>query len=254
MEKLIFLGTGCPMYKGNARGESSIYFNKLLLDCGSGTVNKLYKLNLINNIDTVLITHLHKDHINDIFKLISFSNIASQGKKIEIFSPPGLNKILKDYKKSLGLSSKYFFNMDRIKVNEGIIENINIKGKLVTSYKMDHRIINYGYLIESNKIRLFYSGDTRKYKVPKLNVDYLIHEATGLEKHKKILKNVGHSTAKDAALIANEMSATTLFLTHINNWISKDAEILEEAQKYFKGTIHVVKDYDIFKLKLKLRK
>ncbi len=254
MEKLIFLGTGCPMYKGKARGESSIYFNNLLLDCGAGTVNKLNKLNLINNIDTILITHLHKDHINDIFKLISFLNIASEGKTINIFSPPGLNKILNVYKTHLGLSSKYFINIDKIKVNEGIIENININDKLVSSYKMDHRVINYGYLIKSNNIKLFYSGDTRKYKIPKLSVDYLIHESTGLEKHKKIIKKVGHSTAKDAALTANEMGATTLFLTHINNWLNKDVDILEEAQKYFNGNIHVVKDYDIFKLKLKLRK
>ena len=83
------------------------------------------------------------------------------------------------------------------------------------------------------------------------NVDILIHEALcdskNAEKHKVYKK--GHSTAKDAAKIAKEISAKTLFLIHKSDEYINNPVLHNDALLEFEGKIIVPEDSDAFKLK-----
>ena len=250
MHELIFLGTGCPN-GSKQRGEASIFFDGLLLDCGNECADKLVSLNLINNINSILITHLHSDHIGDIGRLLSIIALNSTRlKTINLFSPPGFSKIVDKYTNISEILS-YFSEKIHIELHEGLIKNKYIGGKIISSYEMNHNVEDYGYLIEFDGTKLFYTGDTRKCAIP-IKVDYVIHDSMSTESEKGIVDDTGHSTAKDAALFARDVDAKVLFLTHINNdWISNNTELIDEAKMHFNGEIYIAEDFARFSLKSK---
>ncbi len=86
-----------------------------------------------------------------------------------------------------------------------------------------------------------YSGDTR----PSLAVieaargaDLLIHEATFAEEERERAQETGHSTAAQAAEVAQKAGVRRLVLTHISPRYGKEApELLAEARAVFPETI-----------------
>ena len=92
--KIILLGTGCPSVDPNRYGPSNlIYTNntKILIDCGSGVTQRLNKLGLkSSDIDEVFITHMHSDHIVDLYQLYISGWHQGRKKPFKIFGPAGL--------------------------------------------------------------------------------------------------------------------------------------------------------------------
>ena len=68
--KLTLLGTGCPSVDHKRFGPSNLITTnkaKILVDCGSGVTQRLNQLKLSGaNIDALLLTHLHSDHVIDL--------------------------------------------------------------------------------------------------------------------------------------------------------------------------------------------
>jgi len=98
--------------------------------------------------------------------------------------------------------------------------------------------------------KVVYSGDTEKCQNTienAENADLLIHEATC--KHDMIEDRQGHTSAKQAAEIAEEAGVEKLVLTHISRrYRGKENELLEEAKKIFENT-KLGEDGKQFKLK-----
>ena len=72
--QLILLGTGCPKVDHKRFGPSNLVLTKkssILVDCGSGVTQRLEKAKVSSaNIDALLFTHLHSDHVVDMYQLI----------------------------------------------------------------------------------------------------------------------------------------------------------------------------------------
>ncbi len=88
--------------------------------------------------------------------------------------------------------------------------------------------------------KVVYSGDTAKCRKTIDNsedADLLIHESTCL--HEMIEDRRGHTSAKQAAEIAEEAGVEKLVLTHLSRRFrgGKDQELLEEAQEVFDDTV-----------------
>jgi len=98
--------------------------------------------------------------------------------------------------------------------------------------------------------KVVYSGDTEKCQNTienAENADLLIHEATC--KHDMIEDRQGHTSAKQAAEIAEEAGVEKLVLTHISRrYRGKENELLEEAKEVFENT-KLGEDGKQFKLK-----
>ena len=78
------------------------------------------------------------------------------------------------------------------------------------------------------------------------HADLLVHEATFLEDERERARDTAHSTAGDAALIAEEAGVALLALTHLSNRYSgRDAA--REARAVFTDTV-VPRDFDIIEL------
>lgn len=85
-----------------------------------------------------------------------------------------------------------------------------------------------------------FCSDTR-YKpdiVPMIkNVDLLYHEATFLDELKEMAVYTGHSTAKEAALIAKQANAGQLIIGHFSNRYNDFRVLKAEASEIFENTI-----------------
>jgi ribonuclease Z len=69
------------------------------------------------------------------------------------------------------------------------------------------------------------------------NVDYLYHESTFLENESLLAQKTMHSTAKEAATIAQKANAKNLILGHFSTRYSNIELFQQEAQIIFKNTL-----------------
>ncbi len=84
-----------------------------------------------------------------------------------------------------------------------------------------------------------YCSDTAVYKKNSAllkGVDLLYHEATFLDRDKKLAKATGHSTALQAAQMAQWSDAGQLLIGHFSNRYKGNEELLAEAQSVFSNT------------------
>lgn len=81
------------------------------------------------------------------------------------------------------------------------------------------------------------------------NVDLLYHEATFMEKDRKLARDTWHSTAREAALIAGEAGAARLLIGHYSSRYKDVSELVAEAAAEFKETTGV-NDGDRFSVPL----
>lgn len=68
------------------------------------------------------------------------------------------------------------------------------------------------------------------------NVDLLYHETTYLEEHATDAENRGHSTARQAAMIARDCGAKRLLTGHYSSRYKNEHRFLEEASEIFPNT------------------
>lgn len=114
------------------------------------------------------------------------------------------------------------------------------KGEAVTLD--DGRVVSPAELVGPARPgrRVVYSGDTAV--CPAINelargADLLIHEATFGEDERERARETGHSTAREAAMVARDAGAKRLVLTHISARYSREApELLAEAKEVFPVT------------------
>lgn len=92
--------------------------------------------------------------------------------------------------------------------------------------------------------KITYSGDTRPCEEMIMfskDSDLLIHEATYICEDEDKAKENGHSTSKDAAIIAKKSNSKKLILTHISTRYTSTDDLLNEAKEIFNNT-EIAKD------------
>ena len=100
-------------------------------------------------------------------------------------------------------------------------------------------------------INIVYATDTRPCKsVINLakNANVLIHDCTFEDSHKNKALEYGHSTASQAANIAEKASAKRLVLVHISAMYEESNSLLEQAVKIHKDTVLA---HDMMRLKIR---
>jgi len=134
------------------------------------------------------------------------------------------------------------------KFNREMAEQLGLKpGPLYKTLQNGQSVSADGRVISPEQIigpvrpgrKIVYAGDTRpsdRVIQAAENADLLIHEATLAADLKEYAKTVGHSTASEAAQIAQEAQVLTLVLTHISSRYANTSQLLEEARLLFLNT------------------
>lgn len=146
---------------------SYILNEHILIDAPAG-INKqlkLYNIN-INDIDTIIITHLHGDHFFDL-PFILFQMYAKKRKnKLMIIGPSSLKQVTK---KLLRLAFPYsylkiLYKLKIIFLDASKVKDLSLKNLTVTSVKVKHSFLKdpYGYLFKNDNKILGVTGDIEK--------------------------------------------------------------------------------------------
>ncbi|MEP6732254.1 MAG: ribonuclease Z [bacterium] len=107
----------------------------------------------------------------------------------------------------------------------------------------DGRVIQPGQLVGAPRTgrKVVFTGDTRPCAATieaARNADVLVHEATFGDEEAARAIETGHSTAREAAMVARDADVGTLLLTHFSARYSRDASDLgKEARQCFERSI-----------------
>lgn len=167
MEKnktLTFLGNGSCF--NSAFGNNSAYYeNKaeqsmLLIDCGESIFERMQKqklLDRVKNID-ILITHLHTDHAGSLPSLLFFCEYA-KGIIPTVIYPE--KEVMRQYLSLVGNEPQAY----------RLVEPEEYTRYPIQAVKQKHsEYINaYGYVLEIDGKRIYYSGDTKTIPTNVLN-------------------------------------------------------------------------------------
>lgn len=172
----------------------------------------------------------------------NISQLIYEDQKLEVYTIPLDHRIYANgylFKEKEGLRH---LNMEEIKKYPEIETCDYYKIK-----KGEDILLSDGYLLKNEVISIkpsspksyAFCSDTR-YKpdiIPIIKgVDLLYHEATFLHALKEMANYTGHSTAKEAAVIAKEAQVGKLILGHFSNRYSSLNVFLEEARPIFQET------------------
>lgn len=127
------------------------------------------------------------------------------------------------------------------KLKEHGLENSPKVGELKNGNAVEHegrRIMPDDVVEQVPGRKVVYTGDTElcpPLVENSMEADLLIHEATGL--HELISDREGHSSARQAATVAEKAGVERLVLTHISRrYRGEEEKLLEEAREVFERT------------------
>ena len=230
-------GHNCPGYlvqEGNT---------KLLLDSGSGSHSLLSYPNDLENL-SVILSHLHRDHYNDIYNLqyssFVFHNQKRIQKPIDIILPATPVSIHDD----ILSEDNSFATYQTIDPSS----NMQIGSMNVSFCPTDHPVETYAIKVKCGNRTIVYTSDT-SYSAKNRLVDFskgadlLICEASLLKEHGFPEIN-SHLTAYQASTIAKEAGVKGLILTHF--WPEEPVEkYIQEATEVFPNVVPAVEGLSI---------
>lgn len=236
-----------PTFQNSPTGQIVELCDKsFLVDCGEGTQLKMRQLGVkTSRLYTVLISHLHGDHCFGVIGLISTLGMMGRVQPLHIYAHGDLEKLLRpwlDYH-CQDLSYELVFHVINPRKREVIFEDRTLT---IETIPLKHKVPTCGFLFteyhrdQAPRKRYAYCSDTayREQIIDQISgVDVLFHEATYTEKDAAKCKVHTHSTAKQAAQIAEKAQVGKLVIGHFSAREDDHSVFLNEAQEVFANTV-----------------
>lgn len=275
---ITLLGTGCPavhterygagqLIRHSEKGEGGQSETQILIDCGSGVTQRLVGAGSSGaKLDAILLTHLHSDHVIDVYQVIV--SAWHQGRTIpqRIFGPTGTRKFIEGlmavWKEELDLRIKHerrpstaALELDITEIKAG--ERLVFGEVVVDVVAVDHQPIDpaFGFIFTATGTKIALSGDTTYCPAlieASLGVDLLVHEVfvhremhvvEGVRSKETIEAVAGYHTLSDeVGKVATQADVGCLLLTHIVPPNSNRDDLLAEVKKSFTGPVLVGED------------
>jgi ribonuclease BN (tRNA processing enzyme) len=220
-------GGATPGYLLEANG------NRILIDCGSGVLAQLAKKMPLYELDAVVLSHLHHDHISDFFVLQYAIMTATKQKKRTVPLPVWAPAEPAHWYSKLG----YEAFIEKNVIEDG--RTVSLGYRLEFSfYRTDHGIPCYAMKICDGKHTLLYgadSGPNTNWLQMADSPDLFVCEATYLQKDLPSQPS-GHLSAQQAAQAARQIRAKKLLLTHLYPEYDPKS-IQQEAESVFTPSI-----------------
>ena len=214
---------------------------KIMVDTGWHTVHNLLREGVaIEDVHTLLLTHLHQDHRMGLPALLFYwLNSHHDVSPLTIYGPEGVEKIVdmslefagksQDYASAPGPQIRTIAPGDRLEIN----------GLKIGTAPSHHAVHGLMYRFEDANGRvLVYSGDTAPSEETvqfASGADILIHEHSWGAERPEGPNACGHSSAEDAARIAADAEVRQLYIVH-SHPATKD-DCLNRAKAIFANTI-----------------
>jgi ribonuclease Z len=267
--KVTLLGTGCPQVDTERYGPSNLVRHgaaAFLVDCGSGVTQRLLGAGSSGRaLDAVFLTHLHSDHLVDLFQLVISAWHQGRDRRQRVFGPKGTRTYVE------GLMALWRAELEQriahelrpstaaleVEVTEfGDGWSIEEKGVRITAFAVAHQPVKYayGFAFEAAGRRAVFSGDTRKCAAvidAARGADLLVHECfihremkLGPGRTEQGLANVAayHTLSDEVGKVAAEAGVKCLLLNHFVPVRFDKAALLAEVARDFAGPVLIGED------------
>ena len=266
--EVITLGTGSPLPDPERAGPCTLVRaagRDFLFDAGRGVAMRLAAAaSGPLQLEMVLLTHLHSDHVTDLNDLLTMRWVMSPAPNpLNVVGPPGTARLVERtlvmlsddvaYRRSHHDDLDWDPHGDVTEVAEGSVFDDGIVR--ITAAPTDHAPVRptIGYRIEADGQVVVIAGDT----VPCEGLDHLCRnadvyvqtvirsslvEAIPASRLQDILDY--HSSIEDAAATARRAAVGTLVLTHLvpAPWPGTEQEWVDEAAAIFDGRVVLASD------------
>lgn len=220
--------------------------SKILIDCAGSPTSRVMRAGLnFTELDCLIVTHHHPDHIYGVPSLLMNLWLLGRRGSFPIYGPQRALQVIKKtmdlyewdtWRDVLSLELHEIpLEPDTPVVSDGTVS--------ITAVPMAHLIPTIGLRMtnhQTGKVLVYTSDTMRDPNVVHLARDayILIHEATG--------EYYGHSTGADAAYNALEAGARRLVLIHYSCMRDDPQAVLEEARAIFEGPVELAEDFKTY--------
>ena len=237
--ELTILGTGGAL-SPSGRAQSGLLVedasNVLLIDCGSGILMRLDQADVdIGNLDTVLLTHCHLDHMSDLLPLIT-ARWLSGHTETTIYGPRNAEATIRQILNHYDYVDKHV-SLTIVEVQGG--ESFRAGGFHVETLRTEHGVPSRAYKIDR---RLAISGDTMPIAEMSSFVDgcdLLVHECSFPDG-----QDPGHhTTPKDLGPLLSGSDLKRVVLTHFYpNVVGHESAMIESVKSFYHGEVELAAD------------
>jgi ribonuclease BN (tRNA processing enzyme) len=207
-------GEACAGYLVESRG------SRVLLDIGPGVVAQLIGRHHPDELEGVVVSHMHADHMLDLVTLryVYPWRARPPEERLRVVMPPGSAEQLLDLAKGVG-SSRHFEDIFRVSEHDGV-SPFTLGAISLTPVQTQHYIPCWGFRVEGHGRRLAYTADTAPCGgLTDLadSPDLLLSEATlrSLEEDASPPEPRGHLLPAEAGAAARDGRSKALMLTHL---------------------------------------
>lgn len=205
-----------------------------LIDCGSGVLAQLQKFMSIDQLDAVLISHYHHDHVADVgclqYAWLVHTQLGTIKRALPVYAHA------QDQEQWSKLTFKDFTKGNTISPDQGAQK---IGPWNVSFCQTKHPAYCLAMKFECDEHRIVYTADTEwsdELLVFAHGADLLICESNLYAE--QFGQVPGHLTATQAGQLANRAKVNQLVLTHLPHF-GDHQQLLKEAQDQFGGPVHL---------------
>ncbi len=222
-------------------GEDRLW--SVVLDMGPGSFGQLWRHIDPGDVDALLITHGHADHIADVISYYVFLKWHPNGHRKPLLTA-GPEEVFGRIQQIDGYAAvedlEACFNF--VPIHAG--STLNIGPMQVTAFPGLHPVESYGFRIEGpsesgeEEVTLAYTGDTdlcESMEEMAANVDLLLAECGFTD---DVPTRGIHLSGTRAGILASSAHARRLVLTHIQPWTDPSVPTAEAAREH-SGLIEV---------------
>lgn len=272
--RVTLLGTGCPIVDTRRYGPATLVrsdASNILVDCGSGVTQRLLEAGSSGrDIDALLLTHLHTDHLVDLYQLIVSSWHQGRDRPQTIFGPIGtrahVDALMSLWRREREgriaherRPSTRALEVEVEEIDDGKV--LEIGDLVVKTVEVNHQPVPraFGFVFEGDGAKTAISGDTTycpELIVAARDADLLVHEVflhhempeiPGLRTRESIESVASyHTLSSVVGEVATECNAGCLMLTHFVPTRFDRAALLEEVRSAYSGPLIIGEDLMTF--------
>ncbi|WP_217923620.1 MBL fold metallo-hydrolase [Miltoncostaea oceani] len=201
----------------------------LVVDMGAGALNRLMGVMAPEDLEAVVITHMHPDHCVDLMALrVYMAWGPGVGRTLRVAGPPGLRARLQDFSGSVGWDALHF---EDLRAGEG---EIDLGGGLVVRHReVPHLPPTHAVRVDHGGASICLGADCGPNDaLPELarDCDLLVCECTfGAE---EVPDGLAHLNGRGAGEMAARAGAGRLVLVHGQPEYDRDAAVAQAAEAF----------------------
>ena len=217
----------------------------VLLDCGPGAVERLERFNLLGELDAIVISHTHADHVLDLLMLAGEVTRGRLGPgRPSLYVPAGGAAFLAGFDAAFSDAPRERTRFDEtFEVMEySPADEIDVGEMHLSFAPTVHRGLCCAARVTSGEASVVYGADgapSAAVEELAFETDLLMLEATYADDAEEAAQH-GHMTAVQAGEMAGTARAKRLVLTHLLP--GADASLLRLAERGFDGEVALARE------------